>query len=329
MMSRSALRNVMIALLGSGVGAMFLWLALREIRLDELTARVAELDYRQLLLAAGLYWLALGGRILRWQLLLRELAEAPLRAVAETLIVGYAVNNVLPARLGEVARAAYAKRRLKIGRARVFGSIVIERVLDLAAILTCLASGLIALRLSEAGARLPIFEVLALNAGAIIGVIILAIGMLRSGTLGRFRLPQPAATVIADFRRGIATLNRHSIVYTVALTLIVWAFETAALAAAFAAVDVHLSVPQALLVMGAASLSTLVPTAPGYLGTYQLVAVIAMNAFGFSDSAGIVAAGAIQVVLFGSVTLAGLLVMVMRGLRRLSARLAPGAPRTH
>ena len=312
------LRNILIALCGLAVGGLFLRLALREIDFDEMRALVNVIDHSELGVAALLYWLALGLRTLRWQLLLRELAPAPLPAVGETLVVGYAVNNVLPARLGEVARAAYAKRRLNIGRARVFGSIVIERFLDLMAILACLVLGLVTLGATQGATRLPMFELVAINAGAVIGVVILLLSMLRSGTFGRFRLPAPVALVLNDFRTGIASLNRNSALLAVILTAGVWFFEVVALACAFSAVGVDLSATQALLIMGAASLSTLVPTAPGYLGTYQLVAVIAMNAFGFSSTAGVVAATAIQIVLFGSVTVVGFVIVVVRGVRRIA-----------
>ncbi len=316
-MTRGA-RNTAIGLLGVGVGGIFLWLALREIRLDELRALAAATDRSVIAVAIAVYWCAIGLRILRWQLLLRELAPAPLVAVGETLVVGYAVNNILPARLGEVARAAYAKRRLRIGRARVFGSIVIERCLDLAAILLCLVCGLVALKLGAIGTRLPTFELIALNAGAVIGVLILGLAILRSGTFEYLRLPTPVAVVIADFCTGVASLNRRSALLAMVLTATVWGLETTALAQVFAAVGIELSLTQALLLMGAASLSTLVPTAPGYLGTYQLVAVLSMNAFGLSASAGIVAATATQIALFGSVTVVGLFVIVVRSLRRVA-----------
>lgn len=332
MATRGVYRNLGLALLGLAVGALFMWLALRGVALDDVRTLAGSLDRLLLAEAAAFYWLALGLRVWRWQLLLRELAPAPLGAVGETLIVGYAINNLLPARLGEIARAAYAKRRLAIGRARVFGSIVVERLLDLGAILVCLMGGLFALHLGDGASRLPTFELIALNAGALVGVAILAVAWLRAGGIGRMPMPAPLRTVFGDFVHGIATLNRRSCALALLLTGGVWLCEVAALAWVFAALDVNLGPGQAVLVMGAASLSTLVPTAPGYLGTYQLVAVLAMETFGHSASAGIVASTAIQVVLFGSVTIAGLAILALRGLRRLylaGARVwsgeAPGA----
>ena len=316
MMRPAVIKNTTMMVLGLAVGVAFLWLALRKVDFADLRATAATLNPSWLLSATLMYWAALGLRVLRWQLLLRELGPAPLPAVAETLVVGYAVNNVLPARLGEVARAAYAKRRLGIGRARVFGSIVIERVLDLCAILTCLGGGLVVLHYGEHAARQPSFELVALNAGGIIGVVLLAIAVLRSGNLGRLPVPPQILALCNDFRAGIASLNRRSALLTVLLSAAIWSFEVAALGQVFAALAIDLELGQSMLVMGIASLSTLVPTAPGYLGTYQLVFAIAMRAFGLPESAGIVAAGAVQACLFGSVTVVGVVLLALRSLRR-------------
>ena len=326
--SRTVIKNVLMAALGFSIGGAFLWLALRKVDIAEVRSVARDLDSAIMVSAGLLYWIAVTLRSLRWQILLKEISPAPFVSVMETLIVGYAVNNVLPARLGEVVRAAYAKRRLRIGRARVFGSIVVERILDLGAILGCLVVGLLMFRVIDEAGRLPTFELIALNAGAVIGVALLGVFAFRSGNLGIVKLPKPALIVFEDFRRGLATLNRNSALLAVVLTITVWCFETAAVAQSFRAFGAHLDVSHALLLMGAASLSTLVPTAPGYLGTYQLVFVIAMTTFGFSSSVGIVSSTAIQIVLFGSVTVAGVLILGVRSVRHLLSASAAELPRT-
>ena len=67
----------------------------------------------------------------------------------------------------------------------------------------------------------------ALNAGAVVGLAALAIGMLRSGSLGRLSLPKPLASVLHDFGAGIKTLNRQSVLLALLLTAAVWFFEVA------------------------------------------------------------------------------------------------------
>jgi uncharacterized protein (TIRG00374 family) len=261
-----------------------------------------------------LYWVAIVLRIIRWRALLAQIQQVALAQVGETLVVGYAVNNLLPARLGEVFRADYAKRRFGITRATVLGSIVIERVLDLCAILSCLLVGLAFVELLNEAGRIPVFEVIALNAALIVGAVIIVIYFLRNDALHMLPLPKALARMLGDLRRGIGALNRRSLLMLVGLSGAVWLFEVFALYWIFLALDVRLEFTQALLIMGAASLSTLVPTAPGYLGTYQLVFVLAMGVFNQPEVVGLVAATTIQIFLFGTVTIAGLALLTRRWL---------------
>jgi glycosyltransferase 2 family protein len=75
---------------------------------------------------------------------------------------------------------------------------------------------------------------------------------------------------------------------------------------------ISLSPPETLMLLDLATLSTLVPTTPGYLGTYQLVFGHAFQLFGYSQTTGIIAATAVQVFCFGSVTILGGLVLLSR-----------------
>ena len=63
-----------------------------------------------------------------------------------------------------------------------------RRFLDLVAILSCLVIGLLMFRVIDDAGRLPTFELIALNAGAVIGLTMLGIFIVRSGNLGKFKL---------------------------------------------------------------------------------------------------------------------------------------------
>lgn len=92
----------------------------------------------------------------------------------------------------------------------------------------------------------------------------------------------------------------------------VWALEALALGVLVRSLGVSLSPPENLMLLGLASLSTLVPTAPGYLGTYQLVFGHVFQIFGYSQTIGIIAATAVQLFCFGTVTILGDLVLLSR-----------------
>ena len=84
---------------------------------------------RLLLLAVGLVFAWLGVRALLWRTLLQE--KARYRDVFWTMNEGYLLNNVLPFRLGEVARAFLLSRKAPVGFWEVLSTIILERILDL------------------------------------------------------------------------------------------------------------------------------------------------------------------------------------------------------
>lgn len=310
-------RPLLAGVAGVGLGLLLLWLALREADFSAMRAAMRVLDWRGLGLACALYWLGLGGRAWRWRALLAELdpVAAPARRdVAEVLLVGYAVNNVLPARLGELFRADYAKRRFALSRSGVLGTIVIERLADLAAILVCLAWGLHDLRGAFVTGESALLDLLHIAAALL---ALLAAGVWFARRTAGAGLPPPLARRARALAAGLRALNRSSLARGATLTGLVWAAEVAALWAMLAALGVRLDPSQAMLVMSVASLSTLVPTAPGYLGTYQLVFATTLPALGWPASLGVLASALIQLFLFGSVTLAGLLLYLGRSMHNM------------
>ena len=90
------------------------------------------------------------------------------------------------------------------------------------------------------------------------------------------------------------------------------AFEVLALASVVRSFGVSLSPPESLMLLGLASLSTLVPTAPGYVGTFRLAFAHVFHMFGHQQATGIIAATAVQIFCFGTVTILGGIVLLSR-----------------
>ena len=114
------------AFIGVAIGGMLLWLALRDQSAEDVLAVWAGSDGSWLLLGAAIYGTSLIVRVARWSCLLAVVVPARALAVGEVLLVGNAINNVLPARLGELFRADYGKRRLGSTRSALLATIVVE-----------------------------------------------------------------------------------------------------------------------------------------------------------------------------------------------------------
>ncbi len=314
-------RKIVLGCLGVGLGAALFYLALRGVDAGEVK-RIFRALQPGFIAAAWLSYVAsIAVRAIRWRLLLSSIVSAcGLSAVTETLVAGYAVNNLLPARLGELFRADYAKRRLQISRASALGSIVVERLLDGVVVAALLWFGLALQGLVRSHSSANALWSIAVTASVLLGVVLVVILLLVRVHSWHRRLPAKLAVRIEQMIDGLASLQRGPTATIGGATCVVWALESLALWLMFRAIGQTLSPGEVCMLMGAATLSTLVPTAPAYLGSYQFVFVTAMRVFGRPESAGIVAATSIQIVFYGTVTVTGLVIMIVRASSSLRKR---------
>ncbi len=288
--------------IGILIGAIFLWLALRQTSLEQVRAILSQSNPGWLFVALGFYAADLLVRISRWRILLRDVKTLSFRSVGIALIVGYAANNILPARLGELFRADFAGRRYRLSRSAIVGSIFVERVLDGLIVVLCLVVG-----------RLFVSEQAILNSLTAVSALLFISIFLALWFLGREsgldwlgRLPPAINSRIQSFRQGLLVMRGSGLSRAVNLSLIVWLLEGIMLWSVLKAVDISLGWQEMLSVVGVASLSTLIPSAPGFVGTYQYAYAFTVSLFGYEPARGVAAATAVQIFLLGSVTLVGL-----------------------
>ena len=117
-------------LTGVMVSAFFLILLLRDIQIIQLREAINSIQIGWILLAILPYMLALILRSLRWSSLLKNSIEISNSESMSIILIGYAANNLLPIRLGEIVRALIIEKRYDIPKMQVMGTIVIERLFD-------------------------------------------------------------------------------------------------------------------------------------------------------------------------------------------------------
>ncbi len=307
------LKRAIAGVLGVLVGGVFLWLALRHIDPRELKVALHEMDGKWLVIAVAIYLLSIGLRCLRWGVLLRATDNVKWRHAAEALMTGFAANYVLPGRMGELFRADYARRVFNMSRFTSLGTIIVERVCD-GIILVCALWISFAwflftrFALAEASWILTVAAAASLAFGVGLALIVLT----RRIDLRRFDVPDSIAARWDRLVNGVSSVVRGNMTAVVLFSIGVWALEVLALSSLVRSFGISLSLPESLIVLGLGSLSTLVPSAPGYVGTYQLVFGHIFQTLGYSQTIGIMAATAIQIFCFGSVTILGGFVLLSR-----------------
>ncbi len=317
------LRKIMLAGFGVLIGCAAFVFALHNVSWSEEKALLAGLDLRLVVLATSVYAVSLFVRARRWQLLLCTLRPQFYADIVSVTIVGFAANYLLPARLGELFRVDYLKKCTGMDRMTTIGTVAVERTLDGLTVLAFLGLGVMLVgspRLQSSAAGTIVWPAL-LGGLMLFGGLTLAVGVSMHLHKRLAHLDWLALRLAARILAGITSLNQKVLLPVIALTLVVWISEAIALVLMLASFDVHLSIGELLILAGCATLSTLIPTAPGFLGSFQLVFGLLLQAFDHSRAVGIAVATAMQLGCYLPMTVLGIAIAtgrwtgVLRGLR--------------
>jgi uncharacterized membrane protein YbhN (UPF0104 family) len=259
--------------------------------------------------AIALYAVATAVRGERWHSLLRAEGGDPKRADSHGLnVVGYAANNVLPARAGDAVRVFLMAPRAGTSKKAVLGTLLAERLLDIAVILTLflvVGYGL----LGEAGAG-DIQWILLATAGVAAAAVAAVLLVRRNERLHRFAAPILSSTLQLRGRHGLRLL---------AATLVIWALEAGVWMSAGAAAGFPMDPIEGCYIVALASVFALIPSGPGYAGTQDAAAITGILALGGTESQAITYLILVRFVIAVPITIAGLGLLAARygGLRRL------------
>ena len=254
----------------------------------ELAGAIANFQWRWLLFGLASLTLGYAVRIVRWSVLLCAAgAHVPPAKCAAPFLGSIALNNILPMRLGDVVRALVFPAAIGVGRIIAMGSLVMERLVDLMTLLACLVVGLIV----TSSSQLPQWLVSAAMGLAIVGSVVLVLVFLLSGWLSRwvgrwvhmapFSRRERMLQGLRDLLEGFDAMSRLPVLLALfVLSIFVWVGEAGLFWSLLRGFGLEATAGAALFVMAIATLSTLVPSSPGYVGPFHLAAFTAVAMLG-------------------------------------------------
>ncbi|MDO8186198.1 lysylphosphatidylglycerol synthase transmembrane domain-containing protein [Conexibacter sp. JD483] len=265
----------------------------------------------------GLYTVATLMRAERWERILRRADVRAKRADVYALTpIGYMGNNVLPARGGELLRTFLLGARVEGTTKRtILGTILAERVLDAVAlgiILVVLASDLLG--------DLPKPSGTLLLAGAGVVVLLLvgaAVALLKFRERLMFVL-ESLLPMLAPVKQLLSGTGAVLLV----VSLLIWVVEASVYKMVGHALHIELSIRDGLAVVAFTNAASLIPAAPGYIGTYDAAVIFAVNAVTNAPRSAVLSyLILLRFVLFVPITVVGFVLLVVRygGLSRVRA----------
>lgn len=281
--------------LGLVISAFFLWVAFQQVEdVSQVGDALGRASYIWLVPAVLLYLADLWMRALRWRALISPVAPLPLSSLFGILSIGFLVNNVLPARLGEIARAVIVGRRHGVSRSATLATIVLERIFDgivmllFLGVATATAGGTVG---SDWLAVLVPLTAAGFG-GAALALILLALAPTTTlGVAARLLAPFPARlreaalTVAAKFISGLGVLNDLKLAgTTLVLSVVVWLLEAGVYVMVGQAFGMNVTSVGYLLALAVANLGTMIPSSPGYVGTFDALVARSLAIFGVGEA---------------------------------------------
>jgi glycosyltransferase 2 family protein len=315
--------------IGAGwvVALVFITLAFRRVSFESVIAALATAHAVPLLVALVAVAAGFGVRIVRWWWMLRALESAlPLRACVRPFLVSLAINNTVPLRVGDVVRAVGFRSALRSSAMAVAGTLLVERLLDVVVLLALLFGGLLALGHSVVPRPFVV-------AGAVVGVLAGA-GLLslvffpsvirRSVAWLIEYVPLAPESVRARVRRLTDQLFDALLIVRPAsralalllATVVAWGLEGAAYACVAWSLGTDGSVFAPWFALATGTLATMIPSSPGYVGTFDYFAVLGLRAFGADHVVALTFALVVHLLLWLPVTVVGALFLVAPATRR-------------
>lgn len=310
--------------LGILVSLVFLWLALRGLKLEEVLDGLRTANYLWLLPGVVVYFIAVAVRTWRWDYLLRPLKAVPLRSLFPIVVIGYMGNNVYPARAGELLRAYVLKRNEGISMSASLATVIVERIFDGVVMLLFVFAALPSASFLPAPLRWIVIG------GSLIFLTALAVFLLLAarpvaaarvyGFLVDRLLPARYRTsvhgLLDRFMAGLASLRDLQHVLMVFFTsILIWLLETVKYWFVMHAFNFEVSFFALMLMNGIVNLATTLPAAPGYVGTFDAPGIAILSAFGVAPAVATAYTLVLHAALWLPITLLGFFFMARQSIR--------------
>jgi uncharacterized protein (TIRG00374 family) len=279
------------AILGIALSVGLLWWVLRDVDTREVAREISRANPLWLTAAVTVAVFTMVIRAFRWKPILRPIVDASFHARFSSIMIAFMVNNVVPARAGEFARAYALSRQAPVGAAGAFGSLVVARIFDGLTVVAMLALSIAWPGFPELGGLDATIERLAFL-GVVLPLAVVAVLVVMvyrpepsvafAERLAARMLPhafrRPLVDALEAFLSGVKVLRDPALLARItAWSIVLWLTNALGFWLAFRAFGIDVPFVGAMFLQSIISLVVAVPSAPGFFGLYQWAATVGLE----------------------------------------------------
>lgn len=274
---------------GALISAFFLWLAFRRSDLGKILFDIRHADLKLLAAMFALSVVVLMLRSYRWKLLGKNFHSIPWLNFFKATTMGMMLNTFLPFRTGDLCQGYFLARDSSLSKSYTLATVFVERVLDVAlpAFALIIGSSFVILpdeiRLSRI---LILFFVIISGAYLFFRFHEKLIGLVEA--FGEFAHIQKIKTFIGNAGSALVFLKDNKVALAVIpMTVLLWFISALGILLVLLSLNIHINFFAIFLIHSIMVLSSVIPAAPGALGTWEFFCVIALSIFGVGREKGL------------------------------------------
>ena len=317
--------NGLKILIGLIISAGFLYLAFRQLDFQQMKQAFSLANYWLLIPSLAILLFSHWLRSVRWQYLLMPVRKIPVSNLFSALLVGYAANTILPAHLGEVLRAYIIGRKQKVSVSSAMATIVVERIIDVLTIVLIMAVTLVIYPfpdwVKKSGYLMLIFAI-----GLFVFLVVMktytekTMKFIRS-MLKPFpqKIKDKIESVSLSFLDGLKPMKRridYAIIFV--LSILIWACYWGVFYINFYTFDLvagyNLDITAGMVILVITTISVVVPSSPGYIGTYHWLCQLSLELFHVPRAIGLTYAIVVHAINFVAIFLFGFVFALKEGI---------------
>jgi len=268
-----------------------LFLAIRGIDVSLLVKSLKGLKYHYLLLTILFFFVSLLSRAFLWRCIFVPIKRVKILHLFQAIIIGYAANNVLPARAGEFVRAYAIGRSEQLRKSIVFGTIIVERLFDLLSLL--IFSGFVSLYIVLPDfIRVGIYFICTLLLCVLVLIIfglrtdslLLKIVFFMTGFVPRRIRPWLDERIELLWSSFEIFKTKERNLYILMFSLTAWISMAVAMYFGLRSFSLGLPFYAPVLLLVILNIGVIIPSSPGFIGVFQYLCVLSLSYFNIEKS---------------------------------------------
>ena len=254
------------------ISIIFIYILANEFNYNSFISILIEIDFLYLFTAIAVLMLSVYIRALRWSLYFDKKYGINVSTLFKFQLIGYFGNNILPLRLGEIMRAFFLGNKFKISKTNVFGTIILERVLDAAGVLILIV---VSFYLSSYNYNEFFIFIISL----IILLLLIISFSFKKNKINYFS-NSSLFNSLKNLLSGFSNLNIKNLNYSFIYTILIWSCYVAIVFLVQLSINFDLNLLDSIFILIVSTFSLAIPSAPAGIGTFEMGVKYALEILG-------------------------------------------------